>query len=114
MFEGVHPLEGGALRRKSRRDRRSGLPRETPLTFYPRIAAEMVTKARRYWSVFRSMQRILKEALAAPDRRNYIDIAIAPAAPDELDYLDLYRVTHGGEAAVARKRRDDLLRAAAG
>jgi hypothetical protein len=114
MFEGVHPLEGGALRRKSRRDRRCGLPRENPLAFYPRLSAEVVTKAGRYWSVFRSMQRILKGVLAASDRWNYTDLAIAPAAPDELDHLDLYRVTHGGEAAVARKRRDDLLRAAAG
>jgi hypothetical protein len=37
----------------------------------------------------------------------------APQA-DEFDSLNLYRLTKGGEAAVARRRRDDLLRAAAG
>ena len=36
LFEGVHPLEGGALRLKSRRDRRSGMPIENPLVFYAR------------------------------------------------------------------------------
>ena len=35
-YEGVHPLEGGAFRRKFRRDRRDGLPRENPVLFYPR------------------------------------------------------------------------------
>ena len=34
--EGVHPLEGGAFRLKYRRDRRHGLPLESPFVFYPR------------------------------------------------------------------------------
>jgi hypothetical protein len=32
-YEGVHPLEGGAFRRKFRRHRRNGLPRENPFLF---------------------------------------------------------------------------------
>jgi hypothetical protein len=42
--------------------------------------------------------------LAAPDRWTYSDVAIAPPAPDELEALDLYHATSGGEAALARKR----------
>jgi len=114
MFEGVHPLEGGALRRKARRDRRSGLAREAWLAFYPRLAAQIAVKAGHYWSVFRGMQRILKETLTAPDRWDYSDTSIAPPQADEFDHLDLYRLTSGGEAALARKRRDDLLRAKVG
>src|SRR6185437_905005 len=68
LFEGVHPLEGGALRRKFRRDRRHGLPRENPLTFYPRYAGQTALKALGYLRVFRQTKAILKEALAAPDR----------------------------------------------
>ena len=34
--EKVHPLQGGFFRRKVRTQRRSGLPRENPLFFYPR------------------------------------------------------------------------------
>ena len=71
MFEGVHPLEGGAFRRKSRRDRRYGLPLESPFVFYPRCAGEIALKARRYWSVYRQARAILKEVLAAPDRWTY-------------------------------------------
>ena len=114
LFEGVHPLEGGALRRKGRRERRPGLPRESILSFYPRIAIETAVKAGHYAAVIYQVQKILKETLAAPDHRAYSDVAIAPPEADEFDNLNLYRLTKGGEAAVARKRRDDLLRAVAG
>ena len=113
MFEGVHPLEGGAFRRKVRRQRRYGLPRETPLIFHARSLADIIVKAGGYLSVYRHARKILKETLAAPDRWTYQDVAIAPPEADEFDVLNLYRQTNGGEAAVIRKRRDDLLRAAA-
>jgi hypothetical protein len=109
--EGIHPLEGGALRRKARRERRPGLPCLTPLAFYPRAAAEIARKAWTYWSVFRRTQRILKETIAAPDRWTYSDLSITAPDADEFEALDLYHATSGGEAALARKRRDDLLRA---
>jgi hypothetical protein len=35
-IEGVHPLQGGLLRRKYRKDRRPGLPIENPVVFYAR------------------------------------------------------------------------------
>jgi hypothetical protein len=66
MFETVHPLEGGAFRRKSRRDRRYGLPLESTLVFYPRYAREIALKAWHYWSIYRQARVILKEVLAAP------------------------------------------------
>ena len=114
MFEGVHPLEGGAFRRKSRRARRYGLPLESPFVFYPRCAGEIALKAWRYWSVYRKARVILREVLAAPDRWTYTDLSIAPPLDDEFDRLDLYHATAGGENALARKRREDALRAGAG
>ena len=77
-YEDVHPLEGGALRLKFRRDRRHGLPLESPLVFYPRYVAETVRKGRGYWKVYRRCKAILDEVLVAPDRWAYSDIAIAP------------------------------------
>jgi hypothetical protein len=109
-FEGVHPLEGGAFRLKFRRDRRSGLPRENPLVFYPRYFGEIAAKLWRYWSVYRECKAILKEVLAAPDRWTYTDLAIAPPKADEFEALDLYRATAGGEAAIARKDRHEKIR----
>ena len=111
MFEGVHPLEGGAVRRKARRDRRHGMPLESRLAFYSRYAAETVGKSWRYWSVYRQARTIGDAVMAAPDRWTYTDLAIAPPQHDEFDSLDLYHATSGGEAALARKRRDDDLRA---
>jgi len=114
MFEGVHPLEGGAFRRKSRRDRRHGLPLQSPLRFYPRHAGETARKAWRYWSVYRKARAVLKEVLAAPDRWTYTDLSITPTRDDEFDRLDLYHATAGGETALAHKRREDALRASVG
>jgi hypothetical protein len=111
-YEDVHPLEGGALRLKFRRDRRHGLPLESPFVFYPRYVAETVRKARGYWKFYRRCKAILDEVLVAPDRWAYSDVAIAPPQRDEFDTLDLYHATSGGEAALARKRRDDQIRVA--
>jgi hypothetical protein len=109
-YEGVHPLEGGALRLKCRRDRRLGLPRENPLLFYPRYLGETVAKIWRYVSVYRKCKVLLDEVLAAPDRWTYSDLAIAPPRADEFEALDLYHATAGGEAALARKYRNDAIR----
>ena len=109
-FEGVHPLEGGALRLKFRRDRRHALPGENPLLFYPRYVGETLFKAWDYWLVYRRFKSMLEEALAAPDRWTYGDLAIAPPKADEFETLDLYHATSGGEAALARMRRDEKIR----
>jgi hypothetical protein len=109
-FEGVHPLEGGILRRKFRRDRRPGMRRENPLVFYPRYFGETAGKFWRYLSVYRQCKAILHEVEAAPDRWTYTDLAIAPPKDDEFEALDLYKQTAGAEAALARKRRSDEIR----
>jgi hypothetical protein len=109
-YEGVHPLEGGAFRRKSRRDRRSGMPRENPLLFYSRYFAETTVKAWHYLSAYRECKAILDEVKSAPDRWTYSDIAIAPPKEDQFETLDLYHATAGGEAALERKRRSDAIR----
>jgi hypothetical protein len=109
-IEGVHPLEGGVLRMKHRRDRRHGLPLENPLVFYPRYAAETAVKVVRFWRAYRSCKVIYDEVRTAPDRLAYTDLAIAPPQANEFEALDLYHATSGGEAALARKRRDDAIR----
>ena len=114
LFEGVHPLEGGAFRLKFRRDRRSGMPVESPFVFYPRYAFETLRKVKNYLGVYLQTRKIRNEVLSAPDRWTYTDLAIAPPEADEFDTLELYHATTGGEAALARKRRDDAIRGKAG
>jgi hypothetical protein len=110
MFEAVHPLEGGAFRRKSRLERRYGQAPETLVLFCTRCLREILVKARGYWSVYRHSRAMLKGVLTAPDRWTYTDLSITPPQADEFESLDLYHATSGGEAALARKRRDDALR----
>ena len=52
----------------------------------------------------------LSEVRDAPDRFAYTDLAIAPMREDEFETMELYHGTSGGEAALARKRRDDAIR----
>lgn len=106
----MHPLEGGALRLKYRRDRRHGMKRESPFVFYPRYWAETVRKLWIYTACFLRWNRILKEVRRDPDRAAYTDIAISPPNEAEFATLDLYQATAGGAAALARKQRDDALR----
>jgi hypothetical protein len=84
---------------------------ESPIVFYPRYGWETLWKVWGYLRVYRQLKAMLNEALAAPDRWTYTDIAIAPQQDDDFERLSLYRETTGGEAALARKRRDDVIRA---
>ena len=112
LYEGVHPLEGGAVRLKYRRDRRHGMPIESILAFYPRYWIETAVKVYRYAALYWRWKKMFNEVMASPDRWSYCDLAIAPPQPDEFDALDLYHATNGGDAAVARMRRDNAIRAA--
>jgi hypothetical protein len=109
-LEKVHPLEGGMFRMKFRRDRRSDLPVEPRLVFYPRLLLELARKASGYWSIYRRIHAIRREVAKAPDRYSYSDIAITPLRENETQALDLFHATRGGEDALARKRRDDAIR----
>lgn len=90
-IEGVHPLEVGWLRLKSRRNRRHGLPIEPALVFYPRYWAERVWKLARWgWLYFRFGLRQLKVE-RDPNRLAYRDLALTP--PEQMDQgaLELFQ-----------------------
>lgn len=75
-IENIHPLEGGAYRRRRRLDRRSSLPIESPLRFYPKRAAEVVTKLSRFAWLYMRLEvlrhRVEREARHTP----YVDNAL--------------------------------------
>jgi hypothetical protein len=112
-FEGIHPLEGGYLRRMYRRDRRPGLPVESRFVFYRRWTSHVV---RAHWGMFRlwwRFNRVRKRIKADPSRLAYADLALTPVAEDTADELALFTTTEAAKAALDRKRRDDRKRAAA-
>ncbi len=110
--EGVHPLEGGYFRLKFRKDRRSTLPREHPLSFYPKYFLEILAKHWAYVSATWRVYRIYRKVKASPDRRSYSDLAITPMDQSTEEDLAMIRETRGGEAAVAKQVRDAALQKA--
>ena len=103
--EKIHPLEGGYLRRKVRVDRRPGLAIESPLSFYPRYAFEVVQKHVAVFGLWRRMSRVRKSIKADPHRRAYTDLALTPVADDDLDSLDMFNTSDAAKASAAKAKR---------
>jgi hypothetical protein len=72
----LEDLGGGYLRRKHRRDRRPTLPRENPLVFYPRYAAEVVGKHLKIASLAWRLHWFTKKLDRDPSAREYSDVAL--------------------------------------
>ena len=108
-IEGLHAMEGGVLRRKRRASRRPSFPRELPVWFELKYALETVAKAWRYWRMYRNAARIVRKVESDPRRHEYSDLAITPVSAEEIETLDLFHETAGGEAFVAKKLRQDAL-----
>jgi hypothetical protein len=110
-IEGIHPLDSGLFRRKYRRERRPGLPRENPLAFYGRYAAEIASKHWRILRMYLTYRRAHRRALEAaplPGR----DVATEVLAPTELKALELFTVTAAARSAVDKVQQRALRRAA--
>jgi hypothetical protein len=76
--ENVHPLQGGYFRRKLRRSRRSSLPRENPLVFYPRRIREIAETHAKLVAFYLYLHRIRRRV--ERDQQPYTDPALAPVA----------------------------------
>jgi hypothetical protein len=111
-LEKVHPLQGGYLRRRVRTDRRPGLPRENPVLFYPREAAELVIKHVRVAGMIWRLGRIRRALKRDPKARHYTDVALTPVQENDLDTLQMFNVTEGARRATL-KVKQDAARAAA-
>ena len=110
-IEGVHPLQFGLVRRKSRTQRRFGMPLVNPLIFYPwrayDVSMAMAKWGLIFWRYYRMMKRIKKN----PAAKNYSDEAMRlPAGSDETDkivelFADKIPHTHGApvRATVGRQ-----------
>jgi hypothetical protein len=76
--ENLHPLQGGYFRRKVRKSRRSGLPREDALVFYPRRVREIVETHAKLGAFYLYLHRIRRRV--ERDDRPYADPALTPLA----------------------------------
>ena len=113
MFEaeGIHPLEGGIVRMKYRLDRRYGMPIEPIGVFHYRLALEFSKKLKIYGRLAWQGWRIGQKVKFDPKRLEYTDLALEPVIEEDLDKLALFAETAGGEAALSKRRGEDIARA---
>ncbi len=90
-IEKIHPLEGGFLRMKRRRSRRSGLPLENPLLFYPKSFAETLWKQIQWISLYLRLRLIYRKVRNDPQKLEYMDLALEPVTADEIETRELFK-----------------------
>jgi len=110
-LENIHPLEGGYLRRKYRRDRRPGLAIENPLIFYPRYWLDIAYKHFHLAGMIVRYGLIRRRLKKDPNAKAYTDLALTPVIEDEFDALEMFAVSDAARAAVEKKRWQDDQRA---
>lgn len=101
-IEDVHPLEGGVLRLKSRRERRPHLPVEPMWLFYPRLFVETAIKAAQWATLAIRLERLARKVKSDPHRLEYNDKALAPST-DQTESLDLFK-TRSSQAFLDQRR----------
>ncbi|HEX2134568.1 MAG TPA: radical SAM protein [Microvirga sp.] len=104
-IEGVHPLQGGVLRRKYRRDRRPGMPLEPVWSFYPKYAAELVTKTARQIGLVAWLCWTKWRIETDRNRLAYTDQALTPVRDDEEETLALFTHSDAARKAVEHARK---------
>ena len=112
-FEKVHPLQGGYLRRKLRRQRRSGLPLESPWVFYPRRVWELVSTYVPFAWFAVSTWLLCRAVKADPATKAYSDLALSPVEEAEVEELEMFAHTEAAQAAVNKAKGEAEARAKA-
>ena len=103
--ENIHPLQGGIVRRKHRRDRRPGFPIEPVWSFYPRYIWEGVSKYSRLLRIWLDLELTVQRIRKDPNRHKYTDQALADVADGETDSLELFTHSDDARQAVEHARK---------
>jgi hypothetical protein len=113
-LENVHPLQGGLLRLKRPSERRPGLPRESPFTFWPRFVVETLIKHTRLAGLIVRLVIVQAGIARSSGARRYTDEALTPVGNDEEEEKrDLLTQTTGAHDAIAHVKKVALLTGAA-
>ncbi len=103
-IHGVHPLEGGFLRRKHRLDRRGGMPIEPRWRFYPKYWWELLATHARWAKIFLGMVPKGYRIKRDPNRMAFTDLSLTPVDDDHLEDMQIVSETRGGAASLKRSR----------
>ncbi len=98
---GIHPLEGGWIRLKNRKDRRPSLAQEPILVFYPKVLIEFFYTSTVILSCYFRVNRMMKKIWSNPKRFEYKDIAITPDSDKDIGELEIL----ASDAAKKQKAR---------
>jgi len=112
ILEGVHPLDGGILRRKYRRDRRPDFKIELPIVFHFRYLIESFRKYSRVGKMIWEFNQIKKIVEQDSQGDDYTDTALSPVVEGELERFEMFNVTEAAKSAVNRVRDRTQLNAA--
>ncbi|HEX9959695.1 MAG TPA: radical SAM protein [Pyrinomonadaceae bacterium] len=106
-IEKIHPLEGGFLRLKFRKSRRSGLPPENPMVFYPKYFLETLLKQFRWISLYTRLRLIYRKVRKDPKKLEYMDLALEPVTDEEIETRELFQsvAAHNYLDKVARNEK---------
>ena len=108
----IHPLEGGFVRRKYRRDRRPGLPIENSFVFYARYGAELVRSALGMTGTYVFLRWHMRKIWRNPLSRSYKDTAITPPDSSDIANLEMF-ASDGARNEIDRKRAQQAIITAA-
>jgi hypothetical protein len=112
-LERLHPLQGGILRRRHRRDRRPTLPREPILTFYPRHLVSTAWKHGQAALLYLRLLEMRHRIKHDPASRFYRDTALTPVTDEDSEALELFTASDAARAAAEKARHAAAQRAVA-
>ncbi|MDJ0864025.1 MAG: radical SAM protein, partial [Gammaproteobacteria bacterium] len=99
----IHPLDGGLLRRRYRKDRRPGMPLENPLVFYTRHVGEFFRQhaafVRLAWQ-FRRISRSVEK-----DTSDYTDLALTSVEEHDMAELEMFTATDAAKATYRKAQQ---------
>jgi hypothetical protein len=94
---------------KFRRDRRSGLPLEPALLFYPRHWWRSLVNQVRWARLYLGLRRIYLRIKYDPQRLEYMDLALTPVMDDETETRELFR-SQAAQTYVGQEQHLDKFR----
>lgn len=103
---GIRSYDMGFIRYVARTERRSGLPLENPLVFYPKMYWRLIKSAFVISRAASSLGRYARKLWLSKSFKDYKDEAITPVEVDEYENMEMYHQTRGvkeqADKAVAK------------
>ena len=112
-IENIHPVEGGMLRLKVRRNRRPSLPMEPVWVFYPKYYAETAVKFVRWVSLYTRLRKIYLSIKRDPKRREYTDLALTPVTGDEFATHEMFQTAEASSYLAQQRKIDEAMKSGA-